>query len=172
MPRNLLFACGLGLAALSLAACDEERGMAANHGMCFNFKAAHPAPAAATPAVAPAAPGAAQPAAAAGDPGAVVDDCVRRWAYSLAASSDTARDVADAAQGACMDALARWNEQSLTQAGGPAQAPSIATGQPTNALAEHYNYARSRALLYVVQARAGRCAPPPAKNGAPQGTLG
>ena len=80
--------------------------------------------------------------------------------------------MANAAVGACLGPLTRWNEQTLSQGGGPAQAPSITTGQPTNALAEHANFAQTRALLFVVQARAGRCAAPPAKNGAPEGTTG
>jgi hypothetical protein len=36
-------------------------------------------------------------------------------------------------------------------------------------LAEHSAFAQGRALLYVVQARAGRCKAPPIENGAPTG---
>ena len=173
MQRTLLSA--VALAALGLAGCNQDRPLAANHGLCFDFKAARTTPAstpAGSAAAAPA-PGAGAPVQpAAADPSIPVDDCVRRWAYSLAPSTDGARDVANAAVGACLGPLARWNEQSLSQGSGPAQAPSITTGQPTNALAEHNTYAQNRALLYVVAARAGRCAPPPAKNGAPQGVSG
>jgi hypothetical protein len=164
--QRILIACSLGLAALSLGACERNRPMAANKAICFDFHAKSPSPA---PAGSASAAGAPQTAAAS-DLGAVLDDCVRRWAYSLAPSADSAQDVANAALGACMGHLARWNEQSLNQANAPAQAPSITTGEPTNPLAEHSNYARSRALLYVVQARAGHCAPPPVKNGVPEGT--
>jgi len=43
-------------------------------------------------------------------------------------------------------------------------APSLLTGQTTTPIAEHYNYAQGRALFYVVQGRAGKCAPPPATS--------
>jgi hypothetical protein len=170
MQRTLLPA--LGLLALGLAACNQDRPLAANHGICFDFRSNRTTPAATAPAPTPGASALGQPAAAVADLSGPVDDCVRRWAYSLAPSTDDARDVANAAVGACLGVLARWNEQSLSQASGPAQAPSITTGQPTNALAEHANFANTRALLYVVEARAGRCAAPPSKNGTPVGTAG
>jgi len=50
-----------------------------------------------------------------------------------------------------------------------AQAASLVTGEPTTPLAEHNSFAHNQALLYVVQARAGACAPPPATNGVPDG---
>jgi hypothetical protein len=66
--------------------------------------------------------------------------------------------------------LSRWNQASLGQsANSGEQALSLTTGQPTNPLAEHSAFAQGRALFYVVQARAGRCSPPPAKNGVPEG---
>ena len=43
------------------------------------------------------------------------------------------------------------------------------TGQPTTPLAEHNGYAERRAIFYVVQARAGSCPAPAAKDGAPEG---
>jgi hypothetical protein len=154
---------GLCLAAVSLAACDGHGRMAANRGICFNFSKTGPA---AAPAASSTPAGTA--AAAAGDPSAAMDDCVRRWAYSLAPSRDAAQAVSEAAVAACTSALTRWNEQALGQAAAPA-APSITTGEPTNPLAEHNSFAHARALLYVVEARAGRCAPPPATNGVPEG---
>jgi hypothetical protein len=104
-----------------------------------------------------------------------VDDCLRRWAYSLAGARDNADVVADATVTACAAPLTRWNQAGLTQqaqdsANGPVEGLSITTGQPTNPLAEHSAFARGRALFYVVQARAGRCAPPPVNNGVPAGT--
>jgi hypothetical protein len=135
--------------------------MAANPKVCADFKAAKPA---ATP-VAATAP----PVAAGAEGAAPVDDCVRKWAYSLAASRDTADTVAEAAVAACNVQLARWNQQSLSQPGADVEASSITTGQPTTPLAEHSAFAGARALLYVVEARAGRCAPPPITNGAPDG---
>jgi hypothetical protein len=101
-----------------------------------------------------------------------VDECVRRWAYSLAPSRDPAESVAEAATVACSTALTRWNQAALTQPDGPEESASLVTGQPTNPLAEHNAFAHSRALLYVVQARAGNCPAPPAKDGVPQGALG
>ena len=106
----------------------------------------------------------------AGDPAAPVDLCVRRWAYSLASSRDSADVVADAAVAACAPALAGWNQGSVGAPEGQEQATSLTTGQPTNAMAEHANFAHGQALLYVVEARAGRCKPPAVVNGVPVGT--
>lgn len=107
--------------------------------------------------------------AAAGMPGAIgdgamaVDDCLHRWGYTLAKSDDSADAVAAAVVAACSAPLARWNQQSLATAagqGGLQQAPSLLTGEPTNPIVEHNNFAEGRALFYVVQARAGDCDPP------------
>lgn len=149
-------------AALGLAGCNKPAGSE----ICTPFAAATPAAGAAqTPA-----PGALQPAVVAADPAAALDDCLHRWGYTLAASSDRAQEVALAVVAACSPALTRWNQQILgTGAQGAAQgqslaepAPSLLTGQNTTPIAEHYNYAQARALFYVVQGRAGKCAPPPA----------
>jgi hypothetical protein len=155
MNRHALLAaaCVLGL---GLAGCNDRSIKAASPGLCYDFKAK---PAAATPAI---------PAVAAADAATPVDDCVRRWAYTLAASSDDADTVAEASVAACGGALSRWNQQHIGE-GDAGEALSITTGQPTNPLAEHNAFAHSRALLYVVQARAGHCAAPPAKDAAPEG---
>jgi hypothetical protein len=147
-------AAALAVAALALCACDERHDMAANPKVCADFK-----PAAKTAAVAVSI-----------DPGAApVDECVRRWAYSLASSHDPAATVAEATVAACTPQLARWNQQSLGQPGADVEASSLTTGQPTTPLAEHSTYTAGRALFYVVQARAGRCAAPPITNGVPDG---
>ena len=143
----------LVLATLGLTACGERREMAANPKVCADFK-----PAATAAPIATIDPGAAP-----------MDECVRRWAYSLASSRDPAEAVAQAAVAACTPQLARWNQQTLGQPGSDIEANSITTGQPTTPLAEHSAYTAGRALFYVVQARAGRCAAPPATNGAPDG---
>lgn len=143
---------GLALAAAALAGCGGPPAQRPNAAMCFDFKAPKATPA----------PGASAEAAA-------LDDCVRRWAYSLAPSRDEAGAVAEAVAAACGTQLSRWNQQALTQPGGDGESTSLLTGDPTTPLAEHNAYAHTRALLYVVQARAGNCAPPPAKNGTPDG---
>ena len=150
----------LALAALSLAACDDNR-VKGNHALCYSFHTT-----ANTTTTAPPVVPAADVTAAAATP---IDECLRRWAYSLAPSRDPADTVSDAVVAACTGDLARWNEQALGQGSNAAEAPSITTGQPTNPLAEHNALAHGRALLYVVEARAGNCAPPPVTNGAPQG---
>lgn len=136
--------------ALSLAACSgaQER---ANSNICYDFKAkAAPIPAT--------------------DLAGGVDDCARRWAYSLASSADDAESVADAVVGACHTPLIKWNQQSMGATEAPAgDATSIITGEATTPINEHMNFLRSRALLHVVQARAGNCTPPPAKDGLPEG---
>ena len=146
----------LGLAALTLSACERQPGqMAANGKICIDFKQAK------------------APLAAGGSEGAVaLDQCVQRWAYSLAASRDDADIVADAAAAACDAQLSRWNQATLAQPAGDVQAASLTTGEPTTPLAEHNAFTHARALFYVVQARAGSCAPPAVVNGAPEGVAG
>jgi hypothetical protein len=140
----------LGLSALALAACSNNGGgrVAANRNICIDFKKATPA---------------------SGDGAPAVEACVQRWAYSLASSKDDADAVAEAVVTACSTPLQRWNQQSLAQPQGDAPSASILTGEPTTPLAEHSGFANDKALFYVVQARAGRCSPPPATNGAPEG---
>ena len=146
----------LCLAALGLTACDNNPGgMAANSKVCIDWKQAKPAQL--------------MVGAEAAGP---VDECVKRWAYSLASSNDAAGVVAEAAAGACSAQLARWNQTALGQPGGDAEATSITTGETTSPLAEHNAFTRSRALFYVVQARAGHCAAPPVKDGVPEGIPG
>jgi hypothetical protein len=142
------------LLALALLAGCERTGRAAP-GICTPFPQAPP----------PAAPGAATPAT---DFAAALDDCLHRWGYTLAVSSDRAGEVAQATVAACAPALIRWNQQALAAApaaaqggGGGEPAPSLLTGQLTTPPAEHHAYAQARALFYVVQARAGHCPAPP-----------
>jgi predicted small secreted protein len=165
----------LALAAVSLAACNDAQrtgGVASNGGsnrLCTPF--------ATTPAAAPgqnAAPAPGAPATApalATDPAAALDDCLHRWGYALAASRDDANQVAAATLAACGPSLSRWNQQSLASGGGGGspEAPSLLTGQPTTPITEHYIFGQGRALFYVVQARAGKCAAPPVSNGVPTG---
>lgn len=143
----------LALATLALAACEGGHESMSNPKICADFRNNT-------------GPGAT----AASDPSTPVDECTRRWAYSLAGSKDGAEVVAEAVVAACAPVLSRWNQASLGQAaGGGEQALSLTTGQPTNPLAEHSSFAQGRALFYVVQARAGRCSPPPVTNGVPAG---
>lgn len=146
----------LALAALSLAGCNRRGD---NSRICTPFQEA-----AATGNAQAVAPGALVPTA---DPAAALDDCLHRWGYTLAASPDRAQEVATAVVAACAPALTRWNQQTLAApaaaqgAGAGEAAPSLLTGQNTTPITEHYNYAQGRALFYVVQGRAGKCAPPP-----------
>ncbi|HZZ31124.1 MAG TPA: hypothetical protein VFE10_03950 [Phenylobacterium sp.] len=142
----------LTLAALTLGGCEERHEMASNPKLCADFKQT-----------------AAAPIVAGAEGAAPVENCVKRWAYSLAGAHDAAGAVAEAAMAACNVQLARWNQQTLNQPGADVEADSITTGQPTTPLAEHSAFAASRALFYVVQARAGSCAPPPITNGVPDG---
>ena len=151
MTRKSILA-GLALACLSLTACNEPGRMAANSKLCADFKSAKAAP------VVPGAEGA-----------GAVDECAKRWAYSLASSRDDAGTVANAVAAACGAQLARWNQQTVNQPGADVEATSMTTGEPTSPLAEHNAFTNSRALFYVVQARAGACAPPPITNGTPDG---
>lgn len=137
------------LAAAGLSACQDGNRPVA--GICKPFPASG-----------------AQAAIADGPTG--VEDCLHRWAYSLAGGRDDAGAVADAVVAACSAPLARWNQQTLganAAEGPPQQAPSLLTGEATTPIAEHANFASGRALFYVVQARAGGCKPPPRRADAP-----
>ena len=153
------------LATLSLAACNDadQRRTAGAKGICTPFVTAAAAPTSGVPTLAPAAT----------TDATAVEDCLHRWAYSLAGASDTADVVARATVAACSPALSRWNQQSLSPTGNPpggaVEAMSLVTGEPTNAMVEHRMFADSRALFFVVQARAGKCAPPPAVKSANAG---
>jgi hypothetical protein len=147
------------LAAAGLAGCGQSGGKADSR-ICTPFPEAVASNANA--------PGAPSPTA---DPAGAVDDCLHRWGYTLAVSPDTAEAVAQATVAACTPALTRWNQQGAATGAAPQQpdqaaqlAPSLLNGQPTNPFQEHYAYAQGRALFYVVQARAGKCAPPPASK--------
>jgi hypothetical protein len=145
--RTIARIAGLAMtiaAALGLVAC--QAGPRPVAGVCKAFPAA----------------GAAAPA----DGPARVEDCLHRWAYTLAGSGDDAATVGEAVMAACSAPLARWNQQGLGTEAPQEDAPSLLTGQPTNPIAEHNNFARARALFYVVQARAGGCKPPPRREGA------
>jgi len=146
------------IAALSLAACQRSADRAAASGVCKPFTTATAAPQPSLPSTS------LLPPAPAADPAAAVDDCLHRWGYTLAASSDPADVVADATIAACSPSLTTWNRSSLSTQGQNVQAPSLLSGQPTNSIAEHYAFAQGRALFYVVQARAGHCPPPPAST--------
>jgi len=143
----------LCLAALALSACEAgPKSMAANGKLCIDFKTQK------APAAGPGADGA-----------AAVEQCVQRWAYSLASSRDDADAVAEATAAACNPQLSRWNQATLAQPEGDTEASSLITGQSTTPLAEHNAFTHQRALFYVVQARAGNCSPPAVVNGVPEG---
>jgi hypothetical protein len=163
MTRNTLtparvIALAAALSAIGLSACEDHDGHMVNAKICANFNTTAAGTAAAAPAVS-------------ADAGSPVDECLRRWGYSLAGARDPADAVANATVAACGTALSRWSQASLGgQSQGGGQGISLTTGLPTNPMAEQNAYAHGRALFYVVQARAGRCAPPPVVNGVPVGT--
>jgi predicted small secreted protein len=153
MTKSRSLLAVLALSAVGLASCEGREGPGAVRGFCPDFKVAA-APAGAAPA----------------DAATPVDNCVKRWAYSLAGTHEAADVVADAVVAACGTALSAWNQTGIgAEAEGEGEAISVTTGQPTNPLAEHYGFAQSHALLYVLQARAGRCPAPAVKDGVPVG---
>jgi hypothetical protein len=102
------------------------------------------------------------------DPAGAFDDCVHRWGYTLAPARDPAYVVAQAAVDACGPILSAWSQQ----AGQPQNAPSPRydrrgaeqqTQQPSPEQ-QQMRQAESKALFYVVQARAAGCQPPPANT--------
>jgi hypothetical protein len=101
------------------------------------------------------------------DPAAAFDDCIHRWGYTLAPARDPADVVAQAAVDACGPIIGAWNQQAGNQ-----QAEAQPTGYrsrrqsqpPPSPMAQQIRMSESRALFYVVQARAAGCAPPPANT--------
>jgi len=102
--------------------------------------------------------------------------CVHRWAYKLAQSSEPVGVVADAAVGACLDALEAaqiekrgdqeqrveklrgeygdaWAANTLGKDG------SLFTGKQIALEAKAYEELRAESVFRVVQARAGKCSP-------------
>lgn len=142
------------LAGASACADRDDDGGGAVAGICTPFTAA---PAASAD------PTAVQPVPGGGD-AAAFDDCLHRWAYRLARAQDTSAEApAAATMAACAPVLSRWNQATLAvPATGPDTAVSLVTGESQGTLPDRYQSAGEKALLYVVQARAGNCAPPPA----------
>jgi hypothetical protein len=102
------------------------------------------------------------------DPAVAFDDCIHRWGYVLAPSRDPADVVAQASVEACSSILASWSQQigQTTQADATQYSPR-GRGQAQQApdpQAQRMHAAEGRALFYVVQARAGQCAAPPANT--------
>jgi hypothetical protein len=156
LGMNTTFAAttALVIGAVFLSGCARTGGetTAGAAKVCVPFRTAdaNAAPAPPTPAVT--------------EPSAALDDCLHRWGYALAGARDPADVVAQAAMTACSGALSRWNQQGLSQnASAEPDATSLTTGEPTNLMAAHAQFTQNRALFYVVQARAGACAPPPAR---------
>ena len=160
--------CALALAALSLAACNGSHEGPAVRAFCPSFKDASTNAGGSLAVTDPAA--------------AAADECVHRWAFALAPSRDEAGLAASAAVAACSAKLGAWNQAAISQLPSPSEgppggppgapaglAPDILTGQPSTPMTAHNSFLHSRALLYVVEARAGRCAPPPMSKGAPSG---
>ena len=96
-----------------------------------------------------------------GGDAAALDDCLHRWGYRLARSNDRADLAGQAVVAACAPVLERWNQTSLGQnQPGPDSAVSLVTGKTNNTPGDRFESAQSKALFYVVQARAGNCAAP------------
>lgn len=141
MRQDVTRLAAVATAIAGLAACQQGARPVA--GLCKPFPEAGPA---------------------ATDNAAIVEDCLHRWGYALAGAGDDAGTVAEAVVAACGAPMSRWSQQALAQA--TPDAPSLITGETTNPIAQRAGFARSRALFYVTQARAGGCKPPPKREGA------
>jgi hypothetical protein len=101
----------------------------------------------------------------ASDPAVAFDDCIHRWGYALAPSRDPADVVAQASVEACSAILTSWSQQAMSQSPEPT---SMSGGreaqQQPDPMQQRMHAAEGRALFYVVQARAGGCAAPPANT--------
>jgi hypothetical protein len=166
MGRKMALA-GAATAILAvLAGCSRQSGTATAGGLGAGGKYCSPFPsaAAATNSVGLAPTQV-------NDPAASFDDCIHRWGYVLAPSRDPADVVAQASVEACSSILASWSQQ-LGQSEQLQQPVETRRGRETmadqqqqpNPAAQRIHAAEGRALFYVVQARAGGCAAPPANT--------
>ena len=85
------------------------------------------------------------------------DGCIHRWAYRLAPGPENATLTAEAAVGACYDAIEKWTQKVLGYDDNLPPYREPVTGRMMDYRANMYQEARSYALFYVVQARAGKC---------------
>jgi hypothetical protein len=148
--------------AAGLAGCHREGGAASSGDITLTGgKYCTPFPS--TTAASNAATGLA--AASVSDPAVAFDDCIHRWGYVLAPSHDPADVVAQASVEACSSVLANWSQQlGQSQQGDSAQGSGREAMQTPDPEAQRMHAAEGRALFYVVQARAGGCAAPPANT--------
>lgn len=164
MNLKTLAASAALLGAVGLAGCDLPHNnnnggggqlATASTGYCAAFKTSN---------------GTAAPNSSLADPSAAVDDCLHRWAYVLSRGHDPADVVAHATLEACSTSLASWSQQvgggssqdeedqsRYSRRGGRGQ-------QAPNPMAQRMGMVNAKALFYVVQARAGNCALPPADS--------
>jgi hypothetical protein len=134
----------IGLTAAGCSNPEPGMGRTANAKVCSPFA---PQAAGVDPAI--------------GSDAVALDDCMHRWGYRLAKSKDGADLVAQAVVAACSPVLERWNQSTLAQPqAGPDSAASLVTGKTNNTPAARFEGSQSKALFYVVQARAGNCAAP------------
>ncbi len=140
------------LALGAVTACDRNGnvGAGADNRICTPFPTTPANGAAATsPTIA-----------VAGTEAASFDDCLHRWSYKLASSSDSADQVGRAVVQACGENLSRWNAEVVNASDRAPETFDLTTGRPTTPVERNYQYAQGKALFYVVQARAGHCAVP------------
>jgi hypothetical protein len=143
--------------AAGLAGCNRQAATTTGGEAALTGKYCTPFPAAATHAAGGLAP------AAINDPAASFDDCIHRWGYALAPAHDPADVVAQASVEACSSILASWSQQIGQGADSGQYSPRGAAPAPSPAQ-QQMHAAVGRALFYVVQARAGGCAAPPANT--------
>jgi hypothetical protein len=152
------------MAAMALAGCNRQ-GAASGNIALAGGKYCSPFPSAAAPTNATS--GLAS-AAVVSDPALSFDDCIHRWGYVLAPSRDPADVVAQASVEACSSILANWSQQIGQTSAEPARYSVRGRREtqqaPPDPEAQRMHASEGRALFYVVQARAGGCAAPPANT--------
>jgi hypothetical protein len=161
--RKMAFAVAAAALTAVLAGCNRQSVASSGNIALAGGKYCTPFPSAAamsnTTGLAPAANS---------DPAVAFDDCIHRWGYVLAPSRDPADVVAQASVEACSSILASWSQQigQASQVEPAAYSPRgrSAAPQAPDPETQRMHAAEGRALFYVVQARAGGCAAPPANT--------
>ena len=163
-PLACLVTTAVMAAAVGMSGCNRQAEAQTGTLTLTGSKYCSPFPSASTPSnattgLAPAANT---------DPAVSFDDCIHRWGYALAPSRDPADVVAQASVEACSSILANWSQQISQTGAEPPQYSARGRREtqqaPPDPETQRMHAAEGRALFYVVQARAGGCAAPPANT--------
>lgn len=86
--------------------------------------------------------------------------CIHRWSYRLAVGKESPEQTAEAVVGGCYDAIDKWVNTVVAVDGQIPDYRDPISGNVGDYRSKMFQEARTYALFYVVQARAGHCRVP------------